>query len=469
MRHQFELKGKRVLILGLGQYPKGSGISAAVFAARAGAHVMVTDKKTEQALGANVKRLRRFKSVRFHFGGHRLADVRWADLIIRHQRVREASPDLRLARRLGKRIESAESLFFQLCPCPIIGVTGTRGKSTTTTLVYEMLQASGRRAWLGGNILISPLSFLSRVQAGDIVVLELSSFQLETLGAAGLSPQIACITNLLRDHLNAYAGMEEYAEAKAQIFRHQLPDNVLVLNGDDAFCRLMLPTASGAVRLFSKRKTAQSDAWLTPETLWFKRDGGGAALRLKSTELKIIPRGEHLYLNMLAAALTARAAGATWWAIKTALKTFRGLPHRQEIVAIKRGVTYVNDTTATTPDGTIAALRTFGTTRARVHLILGGADKNLDFTSLASELNTINVEVVILPGTARAGLTKSLRWAQVAYRTVTDLKAALAYFRSRIKVGDVVLLSPACASFGQFKNEFERGEKFRNLVVKRGA
>lgn len=434
-------KGKKVLILGLGQYAKGSGISAAVFLAQQGAILRVTDQKTENDLKANVTRLKRFKNIKFILGKHRDEDIRWADVIVRNPRVRPSSKEMILASKLGKPIESDITLFLEKCPCTVIGVTGTRGKSTTSTLIFEMLRTSGKRVWLGGNILVSPLTFLKNVKPADIVVLELSSWQLETTGAAGISPHIAVVTNLMRDHLNSYEGMEDYAEAKAQIFRHQKPDDVLIVNSEDPYCRVFADQAPGKVIRFSKRKSP-----------------------IKKSDVKI--PGEHNFMNASAAALAAMSSGASMAAIKKTLRSFNGLPHRQEIVATKNKVIYVNDTTATTPDGAIAAIKTFYNKGHTIHMIVGGADKELEFDELARVIKRYRVDAAVLTGSAHAKLSKSLKKAKIKYRDVSSLKEAVVYLSGKASPEDAIILSPACASFGQFKNEFERGDQFNKIVQK---
>lgn len=456
-------KGKRVLILGLGQYPQGSGIAAALYAVKQGADVRVTDLKTKDQLGKNVERLEKYPNVTFRLGEHRLEDVAWADLVIRNQRVRAHSPELELARRQGIEIESAESLFLKRCPAPVVGITGTRGKSTTTTLVANMLEASGKKVWLGGNILISPLTFVDKVRPSDIVVLELSSFQLETTGAAGISPHVACITNLMRDHLNAYENMEEYGEAKAQILRYQTQNDIVVLNDEDAFCQELAQEAAGSVQRFSLKKRKKSSAWVEGGRLVLRTPKGESTL-IEVSQLQV--RGDHQLRNILAAALTARAAGATIAGIRTALRTFPGLPHRQELVAVHNGITYINDTTATTPDGARAAIRVFAKPKNILHLILGGADKELDFDSLAKELSSVRCDIVILPGSAEQKIVQALQQQKVAFERVDDLEDAVQRMTARAKNGETIVLSPACASFGQFANEFERGERFRAIVKK---
>ena len=451
----------KVLILGLGQFEHGSGISAALYFAKRGDDVLATDQKTEKEIAANVKRLKKFRNVSFRLGAHSLDDIRWADVIIRNPRVRSDSPEMRLASKLGKTVQSDISIFLDSCPCPVVGITGTRGKSTTSTLVAKMLKASGKRVWLGGNILISPLTFMHRVKMHDIVVLELSSWQLEATGSAGISPQVACITNLMRDHLNTYEGMEDYGEAKAQVFRHQMQDGVLVLNGDDAFCRSKIAEAPGRAMLFAKKRGKNIEAWIGKDSLMMK-NGAKTVSLAKIRSLKVF--GEHNLMNMLAAALTARNAGATITGIKRALAGFTGLKDRQEILTVRRGITFINDTTATTPDGTIAAVRALGPRFRTLRLIIGGTDKELEFGALAQELKRIHADIVVLPGTAHDTLSKALTSKKVAYADVATLEEAFKLLTLRAQKGDAVVLSPGCASFGLFKNEFDRGDQFRTLV-----
>lgn len=453
-----------VLILGLGQYPKGSGISAALFFARQKANVRVTDQKTEQDLSGNVKKLRKFKNVEFVLGEHRLDDIRWADLIVRNPRVRPSSPEMKLAVQLGKRIESDISLFMALCPCPVVAITGTRGKSTTTTLVAEMLKASKYRVWLGGNILISPLTFVSKVKKTDLVVLELSSWLLETTGALGLSPKYALVTNIMRDHLNTYEGMEDYAEAKAQIFRHQKPDDVVVLNADDEYgARWMKEAPSKVLSVSAKSKKA--DARLTKETLeWTDPKTGKQEAILKRQDLRLL--GDHNAMNVLQASLLSRSVGATVSAIKKVAREFKGVPDRLEQIADIKGIKIINDTTSTTPDATIAAIRALAPISNKIHLIAGGADKELEFGQLAKELKKNKVSVTLFDGTAYPVFSKALDKAGVGYQKMTSLKDAVAFHFKNARKGDCVLLSPGCASFGMFKNEFDRGGQFKSIVKK---
>lgn len=425
-----------VLILGLGQYPKGSGISAALHFAKNGDHVIVTDLKTKEQLAGNVAQLKKFKNVTFHLGKHEESDIRWAHLIVRGPSVRSSSKEMKLARKLGKAVTSDLALFLELCPCPIVGITGTRGKSTTTSMIHEVLWHSKkwREVWLGGNILVSPLTFLSHVKPKDLVVLEMSSFQLEATGDAGLSPQFAVWTNLMRDHLNMYPSMDEYAEAKAQIFRHQKPDDMVFLPAEPLFNA-------------------------------YAKEAPGNVIRVKQGRFTLAIPGEHNQMNASFAAAVGKALGVKEAVIKKTLRNFKGLPNRLETIAVKKGITFINDTTATTPDGTLAALRALSQNvkhkTQNIHLLFGGADKELDFKEVAAYLKKRkDVHTYLLSGTAESKINNA------GIKGVWYDSLSKAFHSIQAKKGETVLLSPGCASFGMFKNEFDRGEQFRALVKK---
>ncbi len=464
MKKPTDAKDTNILILGLGQYPKGSGVSATLFFAAQGYPVRVTDQKTAEQLQGNVEQLRRYPNVEFVLGKHRLQDIRWADVIVRNPRVRPSSPEMKLATKLGKRVESDVSLFMARCPCPIVAVTGTRGKSTTATLTAEMLKASGKRVWLGGNLLVSPLTFLSKVKKTDIVVLELSSWLLETTGALGLAPRYALVTNLKRDHLNTYGSMDEYAEAKAQIFRHQHPNDVVILNADDAYGQVWIKEAPGKVLTFSSLKKT-TDGWLNKTALWWKDSRTNKPVEILSrSQLQVL--GEHNALNILAAALLARSVGASLKGIREAARSFSGIADRLELLRTWKGIQFVNDTTASTPDATIAALRAFVSSSSTIHLLAGGADKELLFDELAQEMKGKKMCVSLFEGTALKPFSAALKKQNIAFQIVSSMQQAFEYHLKHATRGDIVLLSPGCASFGIFQNEFERGEMFREMVKK---
>lgn len=435
-----------VLILGLGQYENGSGVAAALYFAKRGDRVLVTDPKSANELGKNPSRLKRFKNVELRLGkAQKAADVAGMDLVVRNPRVPTNLPPLKAARKKHIPIVGDVSVFLDNCPCPVVGITGTRGKSTTTTLLWEMLRASKkwRKVWLGGNILVSPLTFIDDVKKEDIVVLELSSWQTEILGEHGVSPDIALWTNFMRDHLNVHESMEDYAEAKAQIFRHQRPQDHVFLPAD-AFFNDYAKTAAGAVHRWGKKGSEETHI-------------------VNSAKMKI--GGEHNRLNAMAAAAVARGLGVSKAVIKKSLESFNGIPNRQEVLRTIKGVRFVNDTTATTPDATIAAVKRFSE-EGGVKLIFGGADKELEFDEIAKRLAKIGVRVALLPGTAEKKIKKAFKAEKVDYFDVKNLKDAVAALRKEAKAGDAIILSPGCASFGLFKNEFDRGDQFRALVKK---
>jgi UDP-N-acetylmuramoylalanine--D-glutamate ligase len=330
------------------------------------------------------------------------------------------------------------TLFFLECPSPrITGVTGTKGKTTTTTLIGEIVRAAGRDVVVAGNLRVSALEQLPLIGPQTEVILELSSFQLEGLEAVRLSPATACVTNLMVDHLNRYPTLESYFEAKTHIFRYQDTSGTLVLNRDDPHCRTLAGRAPGRVEWFGA----------TDET------PGAAASRL---------RGDHNRANMAAAAAVARALGIADATTGAAVAAFRGVPYRQELVRERAGVQFVNDSAATTPDALMAAL---AAAERPVVLIAGGADKELDFTRLgvaALAPDSPLKAAVLLEGSATDKVQQALG-TRVAGR-FGDLRSALLRATELASPGDVVLLSPGCASFGMFANEFDRGDQYNALV-----
>lgn len=434
----------KVLILGLGQYERGSGIAAALYFAKRGDEVFVTDPKPAKLLGKNPTRLKQYKNITMKLGKPQVvSDLEGVDLVVRNPGVPARHPLLVAARKREIPIVGDVSIFLDQCPAPVIGVTGTRGKSTTSSLLAAILEDSKkwRKVWLGGNILLSPLTFLNRVKKEDIVVLELSSWLIEVLGEHGISPKYALWTNFMRDHLNVHGSAEEYAEAKAQIFRQQGPRDFVFLPKDTFFDMYAKEAASNVYR-------------------WGKR-GSEERQIVESVDMKL--EGEHNRDNAMAAVAVARQLKVPKTVIKRVLKRFKGVPNRQEILGKKRGVTIVNDTTATTPDATIAAVKRFSGTGG-LFLIFGGADKELEFDEVAKVLSEHRVRVALLPGTAEKKIKKVFKAMKVDFVQVKDLKEAVKTLMAEASKGDTLILSPGCASFGLFKNEFDRGDQFRKIV-----
>lgn len=474
--------GKRVLVMGLGVH--GGGLGVTRYLALNGAEVTVTDLRSAEQLAPTLAQLEGLP-VRYVLGEHRLEDFSAADVVVRNPGVPRESPFLAAAREAGAAVEMEMTLFFRLCPGPILGITGTKGKTTTTLLAGAMLREQFAETVVAGNLRVSALGQLPHIGAHTPVVLELSSWQLEGLGEAGLSPRWACVTNLSEDHLDRYASMDAYAEAKAQIFKHQAGDSVVVLNMDDPYARAMAAQARGEVVWFGGAMDAAAGRvvfnvprldgqvgqprfamWRDGQLFWYAAGQREVLCDLGDVRLT----GTHNLANVAAAAALARVFGVEARQIGAAVRGFAGVPDRMETVRELDGVCYVNDTTATAPAAAIAALRSV---YRPVIVIAGGADKRLDFAELAECLARRAKAVVLLAGTATPKLEQALQRA-LARDTGRDalpvsgpfdaLEAALAAARGLAQPGDTVLLSPGCASFGMFRNEFDRGEQFRQLV-----
>ncbi len=476
-----DFKDKKITLVGLGQYKFGSGISAAKFLLKNGARLVVTDLKSQKDLATSHRALDTYwlslkrrgskpHPIQYVWGKHRRRDFIQADLVFRNPAVPNNSPYLALARKHGVPIETDDSLFLQLCPGRVIGITGTRGKSTTTAIIYEMLKEANKagrhRVFLGGNILFSPLNFLEKIKPGDWVVLELSSYQTENFVPFKVSPHISLITNLYPDHLIAYKDFQEYASAKEPIFTFQKPSDFSVVNYDNPDTRKMggrVPSARFWFAAADKFKPANG-AYLKNDWVCIRRDGReDKVVDLK--KIKLI--GDHNRLNVAAAALAASLAGASARAMAAAAARFPGLPSRLEFIREARGVRYYNDSTATTAEGTIAALNSFPSNN--VILIAGGSEKNLPFDGLAKSIIAMVSQLVLLKDKASVRIEREVLKRKKSFPIVwaQDMGAAVRLAtEAAAKSGrnPVVLMSPACASFGLFKNEFDRAEKFKAAV-----
>jgi UDP-N-acetylmuramoylalanine--D-glutamate ligase len=434
-------KNKKVLILGLGLL--GRGIRDTIFFAQQGAKVTVTDLKTKDQLAPALKLLKKYSNIKYVLGRHRFEDLDKADLIIRNADVPIYSEYLQYALKKKLNVDMDESLFAQYCPCPIIGITGTRGKTTTTTLIAEVLKLTDRRVFLAGNIMdTATLPLITKVKKTDLVVLELSSWQLQGFGWKKISPEIAVFTNLYPDHQNRYKGMDDYLADKKLIFQNQTPEDFLILNQDNSYTRTCIKEAPSNVFLYSGNQIPRS---------W---------------KLKLL--GDHNRENASAALAVGKLFGLKIPAMKKVIEDFGGVPHRLEVVRHFKGVTYINDTTSTTPISTQKALQSI---KGPIRIIVGGADKKLDLTDMAKALvKDKNVKsIILINGTATPRLQELLLSAGGQKKITTvcaSMVEALAMARSLAQKGDTVLLSPGCASFGIFVNEFDRGNQFKSLVNK---
>ena len=434
-----DFKNKKVTVMGLGLH--GGGVGVAKFFVRQGAKVLVTDPKTKKELKDSIDKLKGYK-INYVLGKHRVGDFKNADLIIKNPAVPKDSKYLKIAKKNKVPIETDIGLFFELCPSKkIIGITGTKGKSTTATLIAELLKTK-YKVVLAGNIRASVLEELPKVTKDTIVVLELSSWQLEDPKPHRKSPHIAIITNIMPDHLNRHKGMKDYIEAKKLIFKFQKPKNFLILNRDDKIVREFGREAKAKIIYYSKKR---------------------AVKYLKCIKLA----GEHNLNNISAAITVAKIFKILDSTIKKTLRNFKGIEGRLEFVKEIKGVKYYNDTTATTPEATIAALRSFD---SKVILIAGGTDKNLNFKELARVILKKVKVLILLPGTAtekieKASLRPASQRGELVARRTKNMKGAVKIARENAEKGDIILLSPGCASFGLFQHEFDRGEQFKKSLT----
>lgn len=467
-----------VTVMGLGSYKEGSGIGAAKWLMRHGAQLVITDLKSEAEMRESIDEISKwYETYRAQFPGrtiyqpvfvlseHRAENFTDADLVVQNPGVPRESEFVLLAREQNIPIESDMSLFFRYCPFPIYAITGTRGKSTTTALLGEMFKAVNEKTVVAGNITRSPLEdldWLLESKEPVPVVLEMSSWLIESLENVDRGPDIGVLTNIFADHLNRYASLEAYAESKLQLFRHCKPGQKAVLNADHEMVRALSEKIGCAKFWFSETAQVEKEGV-------FLRDGKivcvveGKEHLLGDTETMAL-QGKHNLLNALAASLAAHLAGVPAETIAATLKTFQGLPGRQEIVKEVRGVAYVNDTTGTSPDGVIAALDHFGKTK-QVILICGGASKGLPYAELGKKIAKTCKLVVFLEGTATPEMQAAVG-NDVPWMLVGSMEEAVKAAAKAAHEGDTVLLSPGAASFGMFKNEFDRGEQFVEAVKK---
>lgn len=454
-------KGKSIGIVGLSV----EGLDSAKFFTSEGSRVICCDRRTKEELGETYEALHEL-GVEFRLGSDYLDDISSYDFIIRTPGMSLLTPEFQALVKQKKEISSLTKVFFEECQAPVIGVTGTKGKGTTSTLIHEMLIAQGIHAWLGGNVGTPLLSRVRQIQPTDIVTLELSSFQLEDVHT---SPHVAVVLRVTQEHLanydrnatNFHATRETYVTAKESIVKYQKSSDYVITDRDDATSSAFA-SLTPARRLAYSHLVADSDAFIADNTVYVRTSGSVERI-CSLADMKL--RGEHNLENIGAAALAAQAVGVQLPAIRSVAKRFPGLEHRLEDVRTVDGVLYNNDTFSTVPETTIAALRTF---RDRpIILIVGGSEKGSDFTELGREIGKSLVKVLIVIGAMRDRIVAAALAGGYRNKISTDCHSmhevvTVAFKESRS--GDVVLLSPACASFDMFENYKDRGKQFKYEV-----
>jgi UDP-N-acetylmuramoylalanine--D-glutamate ligase len=450
-------QNKKVLLFGLGLNDGGLGM--AEYFLEQGARVTVTDGKTKEELAEPISRLSKYKNITFHLGGHIEKDFIENEIIVRNPAIKPDNKYLRLARDSGKDIVMEMALFHQKAPCPIIGITGTRGKSTTTTLIYELLkEVHNNKVFLGGNIGKSAIRELPNLSKDDIAVLELSSFQLDGLGESKVSPHISVITNIYRDHMDWHGCMDEYIKAKKNIFLHQSKDDFLVINVDNDITKRFVKDVKGNVVTFSLQN---KDANYYMDNKLNVFENNKKLLRLRSVLLE----GRHNYYNILGAIATSRIYKVHIKRIKSIIENFKGVPNRQEFIKEIYGVKYYNDTCATSVEAILAMFDRFGEKyKGKIVMIAGGVDKGLDYELLLNNMRKYLKSLVLFEGTASEKINSIVGPYVETYKYFNSMKRAIDKAKEVAKKGDMVILCPGASSFNMFANEFDRGKQFVDYV-----
>lgn len=458
-------KGKKITLLGLGLH--GGGIGTAEFIVRNGGRVLVTDLKTREQLKPSLEKLKGLKNVEYVLGTHRPEDFKNTDMVIKNPAVPWDNQYVKLALANKIPVEMDSSLFFKLCANQIIGVTGTKGKTTTATMIFDILRATGKKPVRVGVGQISVLNRLDLLKKESIVIFELSSWRLSALGRNKVSPHIAVIKNILPDHLNYYKSMDEYIRDKKFIFLNQKKNDWLILNYDDEIVREFSKEAISQLILFSALAQKTGPAVYIEDAAIYINNGIDSKKLIALNEIKI--RGKHNLQNVMAAIAASYAAGLSAEQIKSALPNLKGLAHRLEFLRELRGVKFYNDTSATIPDAVVSALNSFS---QPVILIAGGMDKKLNFEKLATEIVTKAKELILLKGSATDKIIEQIKKIPEAaekFKTAPifdSMNEAVNTAFQKSQKDDVVLFSPGAASFNLFNNEFDRGNKFIEAVKK---
>jgi UDP-N-acetylmuramoylalanine--D-glutamate ligase len=441
-----ELKGKKVLVVGLGK----SGAAAAQLCLARGARVIATDQADDTGFAAQLAGA----GAELHLGGHRPEDFTWAEVVVLSPGVDQRLPEVMAAKQQGSEVLGELELGCRFLNVPSVMITGTNGKSTVTTLIGRMLEAAGKRVFLGGNLGTPLCEFVSRDEAVDWAVLEVSSFQLDT--ASTMRPKVGVLLNVSPDHLDRYDNAEEYVDSKFSLFRNQGSGDVAVLCLDDPIIAARKDHCPAQVWGYAAQGPVEPGGWLlNGDLIVAAQPGTGLKLSAKACKL----HGHFNRLNLLAASLAALAAGADTFAVQSAMDSFQGLPHRLELVEERDGVRWFDDSKGTNVGAVIAALEALATPTV---LLLGGRDKEGNFGELGPQLHKCVQQVICFgeAGPAIHGQISALADSRVA----PGLPEAVELARESARPGQAVLLSPGCASFDAYTGYAQRGEHFKALV-----
>ena len=446
-----ELKNKRVLVVGLGK----SGLSAAMFLRAQGARVTVSDARSAVALAKEIPALLE-AGIMVESGGHGLLTFRRQDLIVVSPGVPMDTPEVKQVVAFGLPVIGELELASRYLQGRIVAITGSNGKTTTTTLVGKIFGDAGVPTLVGGNIGLPVIDLVRKSTPETVSVLEVSSFQLETV--AEFHPWIAVVLNITPDHLDRHGSFETYAAAKARITERQVAEDFLVLNAEDKAAQMVALKTKAQIFWFSGRRPIKQGAFVHGESILFvSREGAKAEPVLPVSDIHL--KGSHNVENVLAAVCAARLAKIPAESIRASVAGFAAVEHRLELVKVVNGVEFYNDSKATNVDAAMKAVASFA---GGIHLILGGKDKDSDYTLMSGMLKE-RVKIVYTIGSAAEKIERELQGV-VKIVPAETLQAAVAKAAKAATIGDVVLLSPACSSFDQFENYEQRGRVFRQLV-----
>ena len=443
-----ELNNKRVLVVGLGR----SGVASALFLKSKGARVTVSDTKSEDQLREEIPALLD-QGITVETGGHGERTFQNQDLIVVSPGVPVDAEPIMQARALGQNVIGEIELAAEFLHGQIVAITGSNGKTTTTTLTSEILATGGLKTLVGGNIGTPAISLVARSAPETVTVLEVSSFQLETIH--GFRPKVAVVLNVTTDHLDRHRTFAAYVDAKARLFENQTPEDFAVLNADDPTCVELAGRTRAQVFLFSRKGEIEAGSFVRGGQVVFRR-GGSEEEVLPISEVRL--KGAHNLENVMAAVCASALMGCAAGKIRSAIRDFKAVEHRLEYVATVRGVEYYNDSKATNVDATIKALESFP---SNIHLILGGKDKGSDYTVL-NDLIRQRVKCVYTIGAAAEKIQSQIKSAKIV--PSGTMETAVKQASASAQPGDTVLLAPACASFDQFQNYEHRGRVFKDLV-----
>lgn len=455
-------KNKKITVLGLGLH--GGGVGVVKFLVNQGARVIVTDLKTKEQLSKSLEKLKGIKNIEYILGQHRKEDFVKTDMVIKNPSVPWDNPHIKLALENKVPVEMDSSLFFRFCKNPIIGVTGTKGKTTVATLIYEILKLDGKNPVRVGSGQVSVLDKLEILKKESVAVFELSSWRLSAFKKEQKSPQIAVMTNILRDHQNYYKSMESYIADKKNIFLYQNSKDWLVINNDDETLRNISSEAKSQIlKIYFENKNEENSVFTENDAIYIN-NGVDTKKVIEVAEIKI--PGKHNVYNAMLAIGASYTFGASLESIKKTIANFSGVAHRLEFVREFKGVKYYNDTAATIPDAAIQSLSCFS---QPIILIAGGTDKKLEFAEFGKQIAKKAEKVVLLKGSATEKILPEIRKNDLENKlsnipVVDSMEKAVLEAEKMAVEGNVIVFSPGAASFELFLNEFDRGDKFKEAV-----